>query len=259
MTFPQVPLSSLLPIGIVAVLILIVLACLAADTARTTRLARQTFYTEGSRSQSGGILPLLVLAVLLFLAYLCWPWIATHWSSFLPATMTSHVTTTQFLPDNTSAESIVGPPTLPAAYIDRKLAEEHSPAQGLGSTLYQLSNQYHIDDAYIVALFHHESDYGKKGVVLTRNTHSLGNIKCTSGYVCAEGFRSYQTWIDGAKDLYALLYHGYVKGQASKQCPCKTASQILAIYAPQGDGNDVTTYIKSVLQDVSTYRKEAGA
>src|SRR5579884_2918271 len=87
-----------------------------------------------------------------------------------------------------------GGPSLSASFIDKVLQANHSPAQGLGATLHQLSQQDNIDDAIPLAVFHHESNYGLLGVA--RVTLSIGNIKCSPGYRCYEGFRAYASWQD---------------------------------------------------------------
>jgi hypothetical protein len=80
------------------------------------------------------------------------------------------------------------PPSLSAAQIDAILAQYHSPAGGLGPVLYDLGVQYGIDPAFAVAFFVVESAAGTRGVA--RTTHSLGNIRCTPGYACLDGYRA---------------------------------------------------------------------
>jgi hypothetical protein len=157
------------------------------------------------------------------------------------------------------ANSIVGSPSLSASYIDQKLASVGSPARGIGTALYRLSQEYHIDIAHALAFFHHESSYGLKGVAAS--TRNFGNIRCSAGYACdpTGGYRSYRSWEEGAKDWFSLLYHGYIKGGVSKRCPCTTVAAIIPVYAPAADNNNEAAYISSILHDVATYRQEAQA
>src|SRR5579859_213442 len=104
--------------------------------------------------------------------------------------------------------SLLGKPTLSASFVDQVLARAHSPAMGTGQALFDLSEQYGIDDAYALAFFMHESSFGTAGVA--RVTLSLGNIRCSLGYRCIGGYRAYDTWQAGYKDWYALLKCGYV-------------------------------------------------
>jgi hypothetical protein len=82
---------------------------------------------------------------------------------------------------------VVRPPSLSAAFVNRMLAVEHSPAAGTGEAFYRFSVQYQIDDAFTLAVFGHVSSSGKTGVA--NLTHSIGNIQCSSGYPCLDGFR----------------------------------------------------------------------
>jgi hypothetical protein len=153
------------------------------------------------------------------------------------------------LTSSRQAGLIIGGPSLSAAFVDQVLAAVHSPAQGIGPTLSQLSLRYHLDDAYALAFFHHESDYGTKGVAA--HTHSWGNIRCTSGWICdpSGGYRAYPTYAAAAQDWYHLLATVYVARGLT------TVSSIIPVYAPGGDHNDEAAYIQSVLSDVTTYRK----
>ena len=84
--------------------------------------------------------------------------------------------------------------------------------------------------------------------------HSLGNIRCSVGYSCQDGFRSYASWQASYQDWYDLILNGYVKGSVSAACPCTTVEQIIPVYAPSHDGNDVQGYIAALLQAASTWR-----
>jgi hypothetical protein len=166
--------------------------------------------------------------------------------------------------DLEKAQAVQGPPTLSAAFIDQFLRAAGSPAAGLGTTLYALSLKYGIDDAHSLAFFHHESEYGKYG--MAASTHSLGNIRCSVGYSCdpTGGYRSYESWADGAQDWYHIIHDGYLgrgpnkeRGLVSQACPCLTVSTIIPVYAPASDNNDVQAYIHSILADVVAYRERA--
>ena len=74
-----------------------------------------------------------------------------------------HIQRVVFAPDRASS-SILGPPSLSVAFINRVLSAYHSPAVGLGSVLYADSLTYGIDDAYPLAFFLHESSMGNAGL-----------------------------------------------------------------------------------------------
>src|SRR6266702_4110389 len=142
--------------------------------------------------------------------------------------------------------SVEGKPSLSAAFINQVLSAAGSKATGTGQALYDLSVKYGIDDAYALAFFQHESMYGTGGVA--RATLSLGNIRCSEGYICIEGYRAYSSWQEGYADWYRLIRNLYIS-----QWGLSTVEQIIPKYAP-GSDNDVTGYISAVEKDVSTWR-----
>ena len=142
--------------------------------------------------------------------------------------------------------SVLGSPSLSASFVDRVLATYGSPALGLGRALYADSQQFHIDDAYALAFFLHESSFGTTGVA--RYTRSLGNIICSGYPTCLQGFRSYASWEAGAWDWFRLIKYEYLPRGLT------TVQEIVPVYAPSSDGNDVSAYIAAVLQAVSTWR-----
>ena len=185
---------------------------------------------------------MLVLAVLLVFASL---------SLFAPSRVpvfggspwSSHAVTVAPL---ASSSSVIGSPSLSAVFIDKVLATYGSPAVGLGRALYADSRQFHIDDAYALAFFQHESSFGTTGVA--RFTRSLGNIRCSGYPTCLEGFRSYASWQVGAWDWFRLLKQEYLPRGLS------TVQAIVPVYAPASDHNDVGAYIAAVLHAVGAWR-----
>lgn len=155
--------------------------------------------------------------------------------------------------------AVTGKPSLKAALVNRVFERSHSPAFGTGQSLYDLSVQYHIDDAFALAFFQHESGFGTTG--MARVTRSLGNIRCSLGYHCINGYRAYQTWQEGFGDWYHLIEDGYVQGHITIPLVghvCTTVSQIVPVYAPASDGNDVAGYIAAVEHAVDAWRQEEG-
>ncbi len=144
--------------------------------------------------------------------------------------------------------SVEGKPTLSAAFVDKVLVAAGSHAAGTGQALYDLSVKYGIDDAYALAFFEHESTFGTGGVA--RATLSLGNIRCSDGYQCVEGYRAYGSWVEGYEDWYRLIRTLYIG-----QWHLSTVEQIVPRYAPASE-NDVAGYIAAVEKDVSTWRSE---
>lgn len=146
---------------------------------------------------------------------------------------------------------VVGPPTVSAAFINRVLAVYHSPAMGKGQTLFDDGVSYGIDPVFALAFFFHESSLGHVGIA--RVTRSLGNIRTpvTSDCRCRayQGFRLYNTWEDGFVDWYRLILHVYVR-----QLGRVTVDQIIPVYAPSRDHNNVNGYIAAVKRAVDRWR-----
>ena len=146
-----------------------------------------------------------------------------------------------------SSFAILGKPSVSAAFINQVLAQAHSPAAGTGQRLYDLSLSSGIDDVYPLAFFQHESVFGTTGIAQV--TRSLGNIRCSQGYVCMQGFRAYPTWQAGYADWYHLIRTLYVD-----QWHLLTIAQIVPVYAPKVDHNDPAAYISAIENDVTRWR-----
>jgi hypothetical protein len=145
--------------------------------------------------------------------------------------------------------AIQGKPSISAVFIDQTLCAAKSPACGTGKSLYSYGVQYGIDDAYALAFFWHESNFGKYGIAAVNK--GLGNIRCTQGYRCINGFRAYQSWSAGYQDWYALI-SWYVTDLHKT-----TVETIVPTYAPPADHNDTPAYVSAVVASVTTWRKEA--
>lgn len=148
----------------------------------------------------------------------------------------------------TGGSSVVGSPSLTAQQIDKILCNAGSPACGTGATFYNDGEQYGIDPAYGLAFFKHESSFGTAG--MATQTHSIGNIVCTSGYDCIGRFRSYSSWQAGIDDWFRLIKNLYVG-----KWECTTVESIIPHYAPSSDNNNEAAYIASVESDVNTWRQ----
>ncbi len=181
---------------------------------------------------------LLAIAALLIMAAQPGATSASERPAAQPAHMASH----------TNGYSVVGLPTVSASLINHVLCSASSPACSTGAALYAYGIQYGIDPAYALAFFEHESSFGTTGVA--RVTKSLGNIRCTAGYACIDGFRAYATWQAGYLDWYRLIRSLYVN-----QWHLSTVTAIIPVYAPSSDHNDVSGYINAVEQAVNQWRK----
>jgi len=134
--------------------------------------------------------------------------------------------------------SVIGVPTITVSKIDSILCNAGSPACGTGKSLYDLGVQYTINPVYALAWFRQESTYGTAGVA--RSTHALGNIQCSHGYACYQGFRSYSGWVVGYEDWYKLIAGPVYVGSG-----LTTVNAIAQKYAPSGSNNTIQ-YVRSI-------------
>ena len=144
-----------------------------------------------------------------------------------------------------SGTSVIGGPSLLPDFLNQTLALASSPAAGTGQALYDLSMQYHIDDAYALAVFQKESSFGKYGAGF--ENHALGNIVCAGYPTCNGRFRSYASWSAGYDDFYRLITTEYVTRGLT------TVETITPVYAPSSE-NDAVLYIQQVRQSMLDFR-----
>ncbi len=148
--------------------------------------------------------------------------------------------------------TVLGPPSVSAAFINRVLAAYHSPAAGLGQALYDDGVRTGIDPVYALAFFLHESSFGTTGEA--QKTLALGNERCIPDRSCVDldrgGYAQMQSWEDGFAHWYSLLLMLYVK-----EWHRVTIEQIIPKYAPGSDGNDEAAYIAAIEHAVATWRR----
>ena len=116
------------------------------------------------------------------------------------------------LPKNPGPYSVLGKPTITAAFINTVLATYHSPTAGMGQALYDYGVKYGIDPVYPLAFFMHESLFGTTGEA--RATLSLGNSRCIEDRPCIDkdrgGYAKMNSWQDGFEQWYKLIRNLYV-------------------------------------------------
>ena len=149
--------------------------------------------------------------------------------------------------------------TLTTDQAEAILKEYESPAQGYGYAFTQGCNRTGVDNAYVMAMFIHESTAGKFGVAT--HTLSSGNIKCTAE-PCYDGFQAYADWAAGINAHFDLL-KTYADGGAPSGKKHDTIRSALMEWAPPEDNNnqeqncakDPDSYPCAVEKDVSSWRR----
>ena len=196
---------------------------------------------------------LLALALLLFgaVAYLQQP---------QSQAQGTHVHMTVVLTLSSNAQyTIVGEPTISIQRINVILAAYHSPTAGLGQDIYNLGLQYRIDPVFVLAIFLHESQMGTVGEAT--KTLSPGNERCLPDRSCTDpqlgGYAQMESWSDGFAHLFSLLYYGYILGKVTLPLVgqrCTSIEQIVLVFAPPSDHNDVAAYIAAWQYAVDAWR-----
>jgi len=152
--------------------------------------------------------------------------------------------------------SVLGQPTLRADDIDAVLAKFGSPAAGSGQVWIELGKRYGINPAYALAFFIHESTAGTNpGWAGLKpdgsSTHNIGNIICAGYPTCFGRFRDYPSWEAGIEDWYKLIANEYINDRG-----VRTVEQIIPIYAPASDNNNVAGYIQAVVSTVQEWQRQ---
>jgi Mannosyl-glycoprotein endo-beta-N-acetylglucosaminidase len=155
------------------------------------------------------------------------------------------------IPTNPGPYSVLGKPTITVDFINQVLASYHSPAAGKGKALYNYGIKYGIDPVYALAFFLHESTMGTTGVA--RTTLSLGNLRCIPARACiptgSNGyFAQMHSWEDGFEQWYKLIRNLYIA-----QKGLVTVDQIIPVYAPSSDHNNVKGYIAALKRYIDVW------
>jgi hypothetical protein len=153
---------------------------------------------------------------------------------------------------DTTSLTITGMPSLDTTRVNDILAAYHSPLQGQGKALVALSAQYKIDDAIALAFFVMESRAGTKGEAV--HTRSFGNLRPMPGAPAADGYRRYDSWLEGATEWFQLIRTLYIN-----TLKLTTVEQIIPIYAPASDNNEPAVIVAGIHQLVSCWRGDADA
>ena len=156
----------------------------------------------------------------------------------------------------------------------RVLNEANSPAAGEAEAGYDAVVSEGIDPAFALAIFHHESEYGHKGVTPKYTTKNPGNCRTSvtgKGYVIDTdveqtidgidlppsgrgSFVRFERWADGWRDLARrLIDPTYVYAKEGR----RSIAQIIPRFAPAEDRNKPENYIAAVLSDMNRWIGEA--
>lgn len=146
----------------------------------------------------------------------------------------------------TTDYALLAPPRITAKGFRAILARHGSPAAGDAAACYAAFVARGVDPAVGLAIFQHESGYGRAGVAV-RN-RSWGNIRHAGKFV------AYSSWTAGAQGLADLLV---VYGHDLIRPGVKTSTVLTfaRVYAPSADHNDPKGYGAAVAGMVGAWSR----
>ena len=160
----------------------------------------------------------------------------------------------------------MGPETLVVGTLPRVspgrfvavLREAQSPAAAEAEAGYWAVVQHAVDPLFALAVFRHESQYGRVGICAAYGTKNPGNTRSSRtgvGEVVSTPrgpFVRYPNWTEGFRDLaYRLVDPTFVYAQRQLQ----TIGEIIPVWAPAADNNRPEAYIASVVKTMETLQQ----
>jgi hypothetical protein len=131
-----------------------------------------------------------------------------------------------------------------------------SPAAPSSHEAYATLGTMPVSIAFCLAVFHHESSYGKAGVTPKYETKNPGNCRSSrtgAGTVISTErgpFVKYPSWPEGWKDLaFRLIDETYVYVKEGRN----TIREIIERFAPASDNNVPSSYINAVVRDMNAW------
>lgn len=141
-------------------------------------------------------------------------------------------------------------PRITARTFAAVLVRAGSPARGAAVDAYRSAVAYGVDPAVLLAVFQHESGYGRAGRA-TRN-RSWGNERTAPGYPTVDGFARFPTWEAGAANTSRLL-RVYGKSAIRRGRDTSTVQLMPYVWAPAADGNRPDAYGDALVRAIRAY------
>ena len=146
-----------------------------------------------------------------------------------------------------SDDTVVGPPSLPASYVDSIFRRLGSPMVGTGQAVEQASRAQNIDDAFALAVWWTETNDGAAGVGL----HDLnpGSVRGSIGYPSAsDGYTIYPSYTAAVTYWFGMMKRVYIN---------RGLTTVSAIAHPYVGTSTSNLWAGKVITLMSRYRAEA--
>lgn len=152
--------------------------------------------------------------------------------------------------------------TLPRVTPERfreVLEANRSPAAPEAEACYWAVARLAVDPLFALAVFRHESSYGRSGISLVYQTKNPGNTRSSRtgvGEVISTErgpFVRYPSWEEGFRDLaFRLVDQEFVYAQRG----LRTVAEVIPTWAPASDGNAPEAYIQSVVRTMADFQQD---
>jgi hypothetical protein len=146
--------------------------------------------------------------------------------------------------------TILAAPRIQQATFARILRDAKSPAAVDAPKLWVAIIRHGVDPALALAVFQHESSYGKAGAAVSRR--NWGNLRTSPNFPRDGGFVTYPSWVDGAGDAARLLAR-YGRNEIRPKKNTRTALTFPFVWAPSADGNKPDRYGKAVVAAIQRF------
>lgn len=147
--------------------------------------------------------------------------------------------------------SIIHAPRITAACFAAVLHRAGSPAAAVASDAYAAARARGVDPAVMLAIFQHESGYGRAGAAVL--DHSWGNERTAAGgYPIVGGFVRFPTWLAGATNTASLL-RLYGLSRIRTGTDTSTVRRLPYVWAPAADHNKPDAYGAALVASIASY------
>lgn len=146
--------------------------------------------------------------------------------------------------------TILAEPRISRQTFARVLANHQSPAAPVAAAAYSAITQHRVDPALALAMFQHESSFGRAGAAVSH--HNWGNLRRSRGFTTVGGFVKYEDWIDGAGDAARLL-SVYGRNEIRPGRRTNTARTFPFVWAPSSDGNRPSMYGEAIVRGIERF------
>jgi hypothetical protein len=142
-------------------------------------------------------------------------------------------------------DSVVGPPSLPAATVDAIFTSLGSPMAGTGQVVETASRNTNIDDAFALAVWWAETNDGMAGVGL--GYHNPGGVQASPNYP-HNGYTIYPSYAEAVTDWFSIVQSRYIN---------QGLTSVYTISYPYVGTSGALNWANKVMNYMTSYRASA--